>query len=57
MLLRKESIRPDESTDIVAQHLFLTFSATARWWIGGDNPIAEEGIAYLRRLICLQIKA
>ncbi len=34
---------------------FLIFSATARWWIGGDDPVAEEGIEYLRRLIRLQI--
>jgi AcrR family transcriptional regulator len=53
--INRGEIRPPETTDIVAQHFFLIFSATARWWIGGDNPVAEEGIAYLRRLIRLQI--
>ncbi|WP_169801028.1 TetR/AcrR family transcriptional regulator [Novosphingobium naphthalenivorans] len=53
--INRGEIRPPETTDVVAQHFFLIFSATARWWIGGDNPVAEEGIAYLRRLIRLQI--
>ncbi|API60258.1 hypothetical protein BSL82_13960 [Tardibacter chloracetimidivorans] len=53
--INRGEIRPPETTDIVAQHFFLIFSATARWWIGGDDPVAEEGIEYLRRLIRLQI--
>ncbi|WP_423140862.1 TetR/AcrR family transcriptional regulator [Parablastomonas sp. CN1-191] len=53
--INRGEIRPPETTDVVAQHFFLIFSATARWWIGGDDPVAEEGIDYLRRLIRLQI--
>ncbi|RIA44333.1 TetR family transcriptional regulator [Hephaestia caeni] len=53
--INRGEIRPLETTDVVAQHFFLIFSATARWWVGGDDPVAEEGIDYLRRLIRLQI--
>lgn len=54
--VRRGEINPDETAEMIAQHLFLIFSATARWWIGGDDPVAEEGLDYLQRLIRLQIK-
>lgn len=53
--IRKGEINPGETTEMIAQNFFLIFSATARFWIGGDDPVADEGIAYLGRLIKLQI--
>lgn len=48
-------IAPRETTDMIAHVLFLTFSAAARWWIAGDDPVLDEGLAYLRRLTRIQI--
>ncbi|MDF0546515.1 helix-turn-helix domain containing protein [Sphingobium sp. H39-3-25] len=49
-------ISSTEDAKVIAQHFFFLFSSAARSWIAEDAPVAEDGIAYLHRLIRLQVQ-
>lgn len=49
-------INSSEDAKVISQHFFFLFSSAARSWIAEDVPVAEDGIAYLHRLIRLQVQ-
>jgi AcrR family transcriptional regulator len=51
---RRGEIRSEESSDVIAQSLFLMYVAAVRWWIALDKPVPRDGIAHLARLLALQ---
>ena len=44
-----------EKPELIARHLFFTYSASLRWWIAGPHPAPEAGIRELKRLLALQV--
>lgn len=49
-------IRADHASAHVALYIFFVYSSAIRWWIGGDRPDPDEGIAELRALLVLQMQ-
>ena len=49
-------IETREKAELVARHVFFTYSASLRWWIAGPDPDPEAGIRELKRLLELQIE-
>ena len=45
-----------ESAELIARHVFFTYSASLRWWIAGPDPDPEAGIRDLKRLLTLQVE-
>lgn len=52
---RAHTILSKVNSKFIARHLFFTYSAAIRWWIGNPHPEAEVGLADLRRLLQLQV--
>lgn len=52
----KGEIRADQESALVARYIFFVYSSAIRWWIGGDRPDPEDGIAELRELLLLQMQ-
>ena len=52
----KGEIRAEQETALVARYIFFVYSSAIRWWIGGDRPDPDEGIAELRGLLVLQMQ-
>jgi AcrR family transcriptional regulator len=51
----KGEIASRESDELIARHVFFTYSASLRWWIAGPDPDPEAGIRELKRLLSLQV--
>ncbi len=49
-------IRSTESAELIARHVFFTYSASLRWWIAAAEPDPEAGIKELKRLLALQVE-
>ena len=49
-------IRSRESAELIARHVFFTYSASLRWWIADAAPDPEAGIRELKRLLALQVE-
>jgi TetR/AcrR family transcriptional regulator len=49
-------IRADQEPSLIARYIFFVYSSAIRWWIGGERPDPEEGIAGLRGLLVLQMQ-
>jgi AcrR family transcriptional regulator len=45
-----------ESAELIARHIFFTYSASLRWWIAAPDPDPEAGIRDLKRLLKLQVE-
>jgi AcrR family transcriptional regulator len=50
-------IRCNEDSAFVARHIFFSSQSAMRWWISGDKPKVAEGIADLRRIYTLHLRA
>jgi AcrR family transcriptional regulator len=50
-------IRCDEEAAFVARHIFFSSQSAMRWWIAKDKPKISEGIADLRRIYRLHLRA
>ncbi len=50
-------IRCDEDISFVARHLFFSSMGAMRWWIASPKPKVSEGIADLRRIYTLHLRA
>jgi AcrR family transcriptional regulator len=48
-------IRSDEDPALIARHIFLVFAGALRVWIASRKLNPAEGLAYLRRLLELQM--
>jgi AcrR family transcriptional regulator len=48
-------IKSREKPELIARHIFFTYSASLRWWIAAPRPDPQAGVAELRRLLKLQI--
>jgi AcrR family transcriptional regulator len=48
-------IKNREKPELIARHIFFTYSASLRWWIAAPRPDPQAGVAELRRLLKLQI--
>ncbi len=48
-------ISSQESAELIARHVFFTYSASLRWWIADRDPDPETGIRDLKRLLTLQV--
>jgi len=51
----RKQIASAEESDLIARHIFFTYSASLRWWIAAPHPDPEAGIAELKRLLALQV--
>ena len=49
-------IRSREHPELIARHVFFTYSASLRWWIADPDPDPETGIRELKRLLALQVE-
>jgi AcrR family transcriptional regulator len=49
-------INTREKAELVARHVFFTYSASLRWWIAAPDPDPEAGIRDLKRLLTLQVE-
>ncbi len=54
---RSAAIRCDEDPYFVARHLFFSSQSAMRWWIASPKPKVSEGIAELRRIYTLHLRA
>jgi AcrR family transcriptional regulator len=50
-------IRCDEDPAFVARHIFFSSQSAMRWWISGDKPKVSDGIADLRRIYTVHLRA
>ncbi len=50
-------IRCEEDSAFVARHVFFSSQSAMRWWIAGHKPKVSEGIADLRRIYTLHLRA
>jgi AcrR family transcriptional regulator len=50
-------IRCDEDPSFVARHMFFSSQSAMRWWISGDKPKVSDGLADLRRIYTLHLRA
>lgn len=60
LLLRAElagQIRCDEEISFVARHMFYSSMGAMRWWIAEPKPKLSEGIADVRRVYTLHLRA
>jgi AcrR family transcriptional regulator len=53
---KKGEIASRESDELIARHVFFTYSASLRWWIAGPDPDPETGVRELKRLLSLQVE-
>jgi AcrR family transcriptional regulator len=53
---KKVEIASRESDELIARHVFFTYSASLRWWIAGPDPDPETGVRELKRLLSLQVE-
>jgi len=49
-------IRADQEPAHAALYIFFVYSSAIRWWIGGDRPDPDEGLAELHKLLVLQMQ-
>ena len=54
---RSGAIKCNEDPYFVARHLFFSSQGAMRWWIAGPKPKVSEGIADLRRIYTLHLRA
>jgi AcrR family transcriptional regulator len=54
---RAGSIKCDEDPYFVARHVFFSSQSAMRWWIARPKPKVSEGIADLRRIYTLHLRA
>ena len=54
---RSGAIRCDEDPYFVARHIFFSSQSAMRWWIATPKPKVSEGIAELRRIYTLHLRA
>jgi AcrR family transcriptional regulator len=52
----RREIRSRETPELIARHVFFTYSASLRWWIAAPDPDPEAGIRELKRLLILQVE-
>jgi AcrR family transcriptional regulator len=45
-----------EAPELIARHVFFTYSASLRWWIAAPQPDPQAGIRDLKRLLRLQVE-
>lgn len=54
---RAGTIKCDEDPSFIARHIFFSSQSAMRWWIAGPKPKVSEGIADLRRIYTLHLRA
>jgi AcrR family transcriptional regulator len=54
---RAGTIQPNEEPAFVAKHIFFSSQSAMRWWIASPNPKVTAGIADLRRIYTLHLRA
>jgi len=54
---RAKKIRCQDEPSFVARHIFFSSQSAMRWWIAGPKPKVAEGIADLRRIYTLHLRA
>jgi AcrR family transcriptional regulator len=54
---QRGQIHCDEDPAFVARHIFFSSQSAMRWWIAGHKPKVSEGIADLRRIYTLHLRA
>jgi AcrR family transcriptional regulator len=51
----RKRIRDDVDAEFISLSLFFVYAGAVRWWIAGENPDPEAGMARLQQLLELQM--